>query len=87
MEHEALRVESVCTKLYVKVQKKLFVDFFLLLFIVFHHNTTQLINGHILNPTDTLPLFHLILLLYTNVPKECYVYQCITFYRSSYHFQ
>ena len=39
MEHEALRVESVCTKLYVKVQKKLFVDFFLLLFIVFHHNT------------------------------------------------
>ena len=38
MEREALRVESVRTKIYVKVQKKLFVDFFLL-FIVFHHNT------------------------------------------------
>ena len=73
MEHEALRVESVCTKIYVKVQKKNYLwissSHYLLCFI-----TTQLINGHILNPTDTLPLFHLILLLYTNVPKECYVY-------------
>lgn len=71
MEHEALRVESVRTKIYVKVQKNyLWISsYYLLCFI-----TTQLINGHILNPTDTLPLFLLILLLYTNVPKECYVY-------------
>lgn len=69
-----LELNQYVPKYMWKYKKKLFVDFFLLLFIVFHHNTTQLINGHILNPSDTLPLFHLILLLYTNVPKECYVY-------------
>lgn len=33
MEHEALRVESVCTKIYMKVQKKIICGFLLLLLI------------------------------------------------------
>ena len=41
MEHEALRVESVCTKIYVKVQKKIICGFLIIIIycVSSQHNT------------------------------------------------